>query len=211
MPVLFRTAAVYITLYGMKYALAFALSLLAISVRADSWPAAKAAGVASPTGQVVVRVVPGTNLGGTYGFSGAQKGKAATAVFYRLDPAANYVKYREISLLNPIAPVFAAVSDSGELVTLDNWHNMGLGDAVVVVYSPAGTVRRSHRLADIYTDAEVQTFSRSTSSIWWRCPSNPIFEPRTSSLELMDAIGGNVEINLTTGAVKRNPTSQKGC
>jgi hypothetical protein len=195
----------------MKYALALALSLLATFARADSWPAAKAAGVASPTGQVVVRVVPGTSLDATYGFSGAQKGKAATAVFYRLDPAGNYVKYRETSLLNPIAPVFAAVSDAGELVTLDNWHNMGLGDAVVIVYSPEGTVRRSHRLADIYTDAEVKTFERSTSSIWWRCPSTPILEPRTSSLELMDALGANVEINLKTGAVRRNPSSQKGC
>ena len=195
----------------MKYALALALSLLAAAVLADSWPAAKAAGVASPTGQVVVRVVPGTNLDATYGFSGAQKGKAATALVYRLNPAGNYVKYREVSLLNPIAPVFAAVSDSGELVTLDNWHNMGLGEAVVVVYSPEGTVRRSHRLADIYTDAEVQTFERSTSSIWWRCPSTPIFEPRTSSLELMDVLGANVEVNLKTGAVKRTPASQKGC
>jgi hypothetical protein len=195
----------------MKYALALALSLLAATVLADSWPAAKVAGVASPTGQVVVRVVPGMNLDATYGFSGAQKGAAATAVFYRLDPAANYVKYREISLLNPIAPVFAAVSDSGELVTLDNWHNMGLGDSVVVVYSPEGTVRRSYRLNDIYAESEIKAFDRSTSSIWWRCPSPPIFEPRTSALELMDAVGANVEISLKTGAVKRNPTSQKGC
>jgi hypothetical protein len=195
----------------MKYALALALSLLAVSVRADSWQAAKVAGIASPTGQVVVRVMPGTNLDATYGFSGAQKGKAATAVFYRLDPAANYVKYREISLLNPIAPVFAAVSDAGELVTLDNWHNMGLGDAVVVVYSPEGTVRRSYRLGDIYAESEIKMFDRSTSSIWWRCPSPPMFEPRISALELMDFLGANVEISLKTGAVKRNPTSQKGC
>lgn len=195
----------------MKYALALLLSLLAAAVCADSWAPTKGAGLASPTGQVVVRVVPGTNIDATYGRSGAQKGNAATAIFYRLDSAANYVRYRDVSLLNPIAPVFAAVSDSGELVTLENWHNMGQGNGVVAVYSPEGKVLRSYQLADIYTEAEIKMFERSTSSIWWRCPSLPMFEPRTSTLELKDVLGANVEINLKTGVVRRTPTSQKGC
>jgi hypothetical protein len=195
----------------MRHALALALFLFVTQACADSWPPAKVAGIASPTGQIVVRVVPGSNLDAVYGFSGAQKGKAATAMFYRLDPRANYEKVQEVSLLNPIAPVFSAVADSGELVTLDNWHNMGVGNSVVVVYAHDGKVLRSYRLEDIYTEAEIKTFERSVSSIWWRCPSQPVFEPRTGMLELTDALGSNVSISLRTGAVTRNPTSQKGC
>lgn len=160
---------------------------------------------------MVVRVLPGSNLGAVYGFGGARKGEAARAIFYRLDAAANYVKVREVSLLNPIAPVFAAVADSGELVTLDNWHNMGIGDSVIVVYSPDGTVLRKYRLADVYTESEIAKFNRTTSSIWWRCEIQTGFETRTSSVEFADELGGNVEVNVKTGVVTRTQTSRKGC
>ncbi len=195
----------------MRYILALAIFILATETWADSWAPAKVAGLVSPTGKIVVRVIPGSNLDATYGFSGAQKGKAATAIFYRLDSTANYQKFQEVSILNPIAPVFAAVADSGELVTLDNWHNMGLGSAMVVVYSPDGKVRRSYRLADIYSDVEIKKFESSVSSILWRCSSQPVFEPRTGVLEFMDALGANVAISLKTGEVTRNLTSQKSC
>ena len=195
----------------MKYVIALALSIFAAQSHADSWAPAKVAGLASPTGEVVVRVVPGRNLDATYGFSGAQKGDAAIATFYRLHSSGNYVKYREISLLNPVAPIFSAVSDSGGLVTLDNWHNMGAGNAVVAVYAPGGKVLRSYSLADIYTEAEVKMFDHSASSIWWRCPSQPVFEPRESVLVFMDTLGANVEVSLKTGAVTRNVTVQKSC
>jgi hypothetical protein len=195
----------------MRYVLAFALSFFVTLACADSWAPAKVRGLASPTGQIVVRLLPGSNLDAVYGFSGTQKGRAATATFYRLDAAANFEKILEVSLLNPIAPVFAAVADSGELVTLDNWHNMGVGNAVVVIYAPDGKVRRSYRLADIYTEVEMKKFDRSVSSIWWRCPFQPVFEPRTDALEFMDKLGAHVSISLKSGKVTRNPRSQKGC
>ena len=113
----------------MRYVIALTLSLFVTCASADSWVPASPAGFTSPSGRIVVRVVPGSNLDAT----GEQKGKPATATFYRLDAAASYKKIQEISLLNPIAPVFAAVSDSGEFVTLDNWYNMGIGNSVVVV------------------------------------------------------------------------------
>jgi hypothetical protein len=197
--------------YGMKYILALAISFVVTQAYADSWAAAKVAGLVSPTGQVVVRVVPGSNLADVYGFSGSQKGEVAIAIFYRLDAAANYVKYQELPLLNPIAPVFAAVADSGELVTLDNWHNIGTGDAVAVVYASDGKVLRSYRLADIYSEIEIKKFERSVSSISWRCPLTPMLNPRTGALEFMDVLGGNVEISLKTGAINRHPTSQQAC
>ncbi|MBC3928949.1 hypothetical protein [Undibacterium sp. CY21W] len=74
-----------------------------------------------------MRVIPGKNLGEVSGFSGEKKGQPARAVYYRITETDNYVKFQEVELLNPIAPVDFAVSDAGELVTLDNWHNMGIG------------------------------------------------------------------------------------
>lgn len=199
------------SLYGMKYILVLVLFILSFGVAADSWSPAKIAGYSSPTGKFVVRIVPGSNLDAVYGFSGAQKGSAATALLYRIDSAANYSKYREITLLNPIAPEVAAVSDAGEIVTLDNWHNMGIGSAVVAVYSPDGAVLRNYSLADIFTAAEINQFERTTSSVWWRCHSQPVFEPRTNTLELLNSLGENLAINLKTGLVTRRQTSQKGC
>lgn len=195
----------------MKFALALVLFLIVTQAIADSWPPAKAAGLASPTGQIVVRVIPGSNVNAVYGFSGLENGKTATATFYRLDSTANYQTVREIFLLNPVAPVFAVIADSGELVTLDDWHNMGVGNAVAVVYSPGGKVLRSYRLADIYTEVEIKKFDRSVSSIWWRCPSPPVFEPRTGVLVFMDAFGANVGISIKTGSITRSPTAKKRC
>src|ERR1700712_3704220 len=122
----------------MRYAVVLAIAVVSSVALADSWPAAKQAGMASPGGNVVVRVVPGTSIGDVYGFGGESKGKYATAVFYRLTQGGDYARYQEVALLNPVAPLFFAVSDSGEFVTLDNWHNMGVGKAVVAVYRSDG-------------------------------------------------------------------------
>lgn len=196
---------------NIKYLLALAAVVLSAHVRADSWAPAKTAGLSSPTGQTVARIVPGSNLDGVYGFSGAKKGAVATAILYRLDSAVNYVKAREFSLLNPIAPVYAAVTDAGEIVTLDNWHNIGTGNSVVVVYSAEGQIVRKYGLTDIYTDAEMRKFERSVSSIWWRCPAQPTLDSRAGVLEFDDTLGASVEINLKTGEIKRNPTARTGC
>lgn len=198
-------------LRSMKYALTLALIFVGTQAAADSWPLAKVVGLASPTGQIVVRVAPGSNVNAVDGPTAVQNGKSATATFYRLNATANYERVKDLSLLNPIAPAYAAVADSGELITLDNWHQVGIGNAVAVVYSPAGQVLRSYSLADIYTEAEVKKFDRSASSIWWRCSSQPMLEPRTGVLEFMDAFGENVSVNFRTGVIKRTPTSQTGC
>ena len=194
----------------MRRAIVLVLLLACGLVWADSWPAAKIAAMASPSGRVVVRVIPGTNLGEVYGFAGAKAGKPATAVYYRLGAVDEYLKYQEVSLQNPIAPVFFAVSDAGELVTLDNWHNMGVGNAVVI-YRPDGQVLRSYELVQIFSTSELQKIRQSVSSIWWRCNSPPIFEPRTSSLEFEAELGFNVEVNLKTGVLIKNTSSRKVC
>jgi hypothetical protein len=58
------------------------------------------------------------------------------------------------------------VSDAGDLVTLDNWHNVGYG-AVLALYRENGSLVRAYRLSDFFRKAEVDLFPSSMSSIWW--------------------------------------------
>jgi hypothetical protein len=173
------------------------------AARADSWPNAVAMGVASRDGRTVVRVQPGTSIGDTLGFAGAGKGPYAQASYYRLDGDDKFSRYQAITLLNPVAPVFIAVSNAGELVTLDNWHNMGYG-AVVVVYGPDGKIRRSHTLADLYSPEEINRFQRSTSSVWWRCPEEPALDARTTLMNVRDKLGNVLAVDMKTGHVMKN-------
>ena len=195
----------------MKHALALVLCLMAGAVGADSWLPQETTAYASPTGLRVVRVILGTDEGAVFGFAGAPRGQPAKAIVYRLASSGDYAKHKEFTLLNPIAPVFAAITDSGELITLDNWHNMGIGKSVVVVYSPSGSVVRSLGLPDIYSPTELKKFSLSSSSIWWRCGSGAELHPRSHKLEFMDALGSSVEISLKTGEVTRSPSPREGC
>jgi hypothetical protein len=194
----------------MRYAVILAIALLSTRVLADSWPEPKPAGMASPGGNVVVRIVPGASIGDVYGFGGSPKGQYATAIFYRLNKDGEYARYQDIFLLNPVAPVDFAVSDNGELVTLDNWHNLGVGK-IIVVYRPNGKVLRSYNLAEIYGNAEIQKLSASVSSISWRCPMAPILEPRSASIEFADVLGNSIGVNLKTGELSKHPLKEKFC
>ena len=195
----------------VKHALALALCLVTGAAGADSWSNPLPRAYASPTGLRVVRVIPGTDKGAVLGYQGAPRGAPARAIVYRLNTGGDYAKSTEFELLNPISPMFAAVSDNGELITLDNWHNMGIGESVVVVYSPQGRVVRSLGLAIIYSAEELAKLPLSVSSIWWRCGSDAELHPRSPKLEFMDALGSSVEISLKTGEVTRSPSSRKGC
>lgn len=72
------------------------------------------------------------------------------------------------ALLNDVAPVSSIVADDGRhVVTFDNWHAMGLGDDVIVIYGPGGDVVRQFALADLMSEAQVKALPRTVSSIWW--------------------------------------------
>jgi len=74
-----------------------------------------------------------------------------------------------IPLLNPIAPVSVLVADDGRyVVTFDNWHSMGHGEHVVVIYGPEGKLVRSMALTDIVPADFVDALPHSVSSIQWR-------------------------------------------
>jgi len=78
----------------------------------------------------------------------------------------SYRLEREIELANPVAPVDFFVSNAGELVTLDNWHNVGYG-VVLAVYHSDGKIVKAYRLSELFLKSEVDSFTHSVSSIWW--------------------------------------------
>jgi hypothetical protein len=102
-----------------------------------------------------VRVTPGTGVGETVGFSGAPTGPAATAEFYRRASDRSYRPVWMVSLVNPVAPSDAFLTDRGYLATLDDWHNMGYGK-VVAFYAPTGARVRTYALADLPHEARAR-------------------------------------------------------
>ena len=167
---------------------------------ADDWPAAQVRAAVSENGETVVRVIPGTSIGDTYGFAGAAKGKFASAQLLRFRDD-RYVLYQTVALANPVAPIHVAVANDGTLITLDNWHNVGFGD-IVVIYAPDGKLRRKYRLEDLYPAARMAKIRRSTSSIWWRCVGQDPAVQRNGTVQVDEALGGRFTFFLETGAFR---------
>ena len=72
-------------------------------------------------------------------------------------------------LINQIAPVSAIVSNDGQyLITFDNWHSLGYGIDVMVIYDKDGMMLKRHKLEDI-SPFPINTYTMSISSIWWNC------------------------------------------
>jgi len=139
---------------------------ISIQVVADEWVTPQIREVFSPDRQYFVRITPGESWGETWGFKGAKIGKHAQAAFFREQPGKRYRLERTIDMPNPVAPVEVFVSNHGDLVTLDNWHNEGYG-AVLVLYHWDGKIVKAYKLADLFSKKEIDSFPMSVSSIWW--------------------------------------------
>jgi hypothetical protein len=145
----------------------FALCLyLCAILAADEWVPPRIREIFSPDRRYFVRITPGESWGETWGFKGAKIGKHSQAALFREQPDKGYRLERTMDLPNPVAPVEVFVSNNGDLVTLDNWHNEGYG-AVLVLYHWDGTMVRSYQLADLFSKKEIESFPMSVSSIWW--------------------------------------------
>jgi len=161
-----------------------ALTLTALPIaQADDWPSPVIREVFSQSRAYFVRVVPGKSIGDTFGFSGAAKGPYATAEFYRLEKDRSYRLAATSPLLNPVAPVDFFVTDSGYLITLDNWHNTGYGK-VVAFYTPLGKTIRAYELSDLFPKSEIEGFGHSVSSIQWRKSSGAYIRPGGDTLNI---------------------------
>ena len=95
--------------------------------------------------------------------------RTARAVLERSDGRGGWTSVWAMPLRNEVAPVEAIVSNDGRYaVTFDNWHSMGFGDDVVVIYDAGGHVVGSFSLTDFLPEDFVSALPRSVSSIHWR-------------------------------------------
>ncbi|MBC2776354.1 hypothetical protein [Parasphingopyxis marina] len=86
----------------------------------------------------------------------------------RRGPDHEWITIWEVALINDVAPVSALVTNSADyVVTFDNWHSVGYGDDVVVIYGSGGEVVRSFRLTDLLSEDHLISLPHSVSSIWW--------------------------------------------
>jgi hypothetical protein len=162
----------------------FAIALMVagfVSVaRADSWPLPKKEKYYSPDKRFYLEVIPKKLESQLEYFSdevdgkenaGAVKGAKdnyARGAFYARRPGGGYARRWQIPLVNEVAPVNALVSRSGDyVVTFDNWHSVGHGDDVVVIYNAQGALVKKFGLEDLLTEGDIETFQRSVSSMRW--------------------------------------------
>ena len=92
----------------------------------------------------------------------------AQGVLERREVEGRWTRIWAKPLRNEVAPVDALVSNDGRFaVTIDNWHLVGWGDDVVVIYGADGEVIRSLALSDFLSREHIGGLSRSVSSIHW--------------------------------------------
>lgn len=185
-----RIAAVVLTLIS------------ALSGFADSWAGARPVSIFSADGSHFVRITPGDSIGELAGFAGAQKGVHARGEFYVRRANASYERIADVRLRNPVAPVEVIVTNNGSMITLDNWHNAGYGE-VLVVYDSRGKVIRSYRLEDLYEPPVVASVPATTSSRWWRCRVTGFVDPgHERELYIGEFRGGEFVLTVATGAIR---------
>jgi hypothetical protein len=77
-------------------------------------------------------------------------------------------------LINAIAPVHAIVANDGNtIVTFDNWHSVGYGIDVLVVYDSRGGLVNRYALED-FSPFPINDYEMTISSLWWRCGASYI-------------------------------------
>jgi hypothetical protein len=177
---------------------------------ADDWPGPTVFTVFSESGRYFVRFVPGESIGDSVGFAGSPRGRYATALVYELQPDRAYRLLHEVTLVNPVSPLSALVSDDGYFVTLDNWHNLGHGKAVAI-YAPSGKLVRGYELTDLYPKEKLEKIPRSISSRYWRCAPGHFVERKQKSVYVPEALGGDFVFTLETGSMTHRAGSRTTC
>jgi hypothetical protein len=89
----------------------------------------------------------------------------------------------ERPLLNDVAPTKALVTSNGHyVVTFDEWHSVGYGPNVVVIYGQGGRVVRRIALNDFLSNEHIAGLPHTVSSIWWGI--GPSFDDKEEKLVL---------------------------
>ena len=177
----------------------------------DDWPGAQPFQVFSDSAKYFVRVIPGESIGDTVGFAGARKGKFAQALYYALQADRSYKLLHEIKLQNPVAPVALLVSDQGQFIAFDNWHNLGYGK-VATIYAPTGKLVRSYELSQLYIASLQEKIPTSVSSRHWRCQPIHFVEPKEQKrVYVAEVLGGYFVFTLATGEMVYTAGARKEC
>ena len=151
-----------------------------VSVQGDSWQLPKKKKYYSPNKKYYLEVTPKKLESQLKYFedkvegrenAGAQKelkNNRAKGAFYARRAGVGYSKKSQFPLLNEVSPVSALVSNNGAyFVTFDNWHRVGYGDNVVVIYRSNGDLIKKFGLDELLTKSDIETLPRSVSSIHW--------------------------------------------
>lgn len=181
----------------LRRSLLFLTCAFAGPALADSWASPQVREVFSASRDHFVRVTPGTSVGDTVGFAGADKGGYATAEYYRRQGDKSYKLMQSVALLNPVAPVDVFVSNDGRLVTVDNWHNCGYGK-VLALYDAGGRLVKAYQLTDLFLKTEIDAYPHSVSSRHWH--NGPVYLNKDQrTLYMMIASGRDLVLGLQTG------------
>ena len=176
--------------------LVISIALLAGSgASADSWTLPSRQTFTSPSGRFEVDIYPKRLSSQLHYFDDKVHGRSDAggvtglrensprAVMYSVNRLGLRHRLLGFRLVNEVAPVSALVSDDGRrLVTFDNWHGMGYGDDVVVIYRSDGTLVRKFSLEELLTAEDVRELPRSISSRYWSAWEQ--IDPITSRLVL---------------------------
>ena len=192
--------------------IAIALVVAAFHARGDSWALPGPKTYHSADGQWRLVVTP-KQLKGQLEFfqdkvagvadAGAAKGNTANEPRGELYRQADddWQRVAGWRLVNEVSPVSAIVANDGTVVTFDNWHAVGYGDDVIVIYRPDGTLVRKLGLADLMEEEDISQLRHSVSSIWWAGTHRVDSDQRTLMLEIDAHKSETLPVSLDTGAL----------
>lgn len=159
--------------------LAFALLSLPASAVADSWMPPRPETVMSADRRSRVTLTPRALAGALPYFQDKVDGRepAGQAPDSPETRPTARVEHREQGrwqtvwegpLVNDVGPLAALLTNGADrLVTFDNWHSVGIGDDVVVIYDARGRLVRKLALTDLVPEAYVDALPHTVSSLWW--------------------------------------------
>jgi hypothetical protein len=122
----------------------------------------------------------------------------ARSEHYRRQEDRSYRLVAECELANPVAPTDFLVTDSGFLVTVDNWHNLGFG-TVLASYAPDCKRIAALQLSDLFSPEEIAAMRHSVSSIHWRHPAVYVRTDRRSIQLTVDQQGAGIVFEPESG------------
>ena len=158
--------------------LAAALAAIASPARADSWAMPRTASIESADGSFRLTVEPSPIPSQLDYFTeeveAERTGKpvaraAPLAMLERRNSAGSYEPVWAKPLVNQVAPVELMIApDGNRIVTFDNWHSVGHGENVIVIYDGAGDLVRSMPLSALLPEDYIEALPHSVSSLSWR-------------------------------------------